>query len=68
MSQILRADELAELLGVTRPTVHTWHRRGWVPGLRAGRRPVLFDLDAVLRSLERRAASSAKAARGGEPQ
>ncbi len=55
MSVFLTASDLAKRLQVTRPTIHAWHRRGWIPCLRAGRRPVLFDLDAVLTALRERA-------------
>lgn len=55
MQEILDASALAQRLKVTRPTIHAWHRRGWIPCLRAGRRPVLFDLEAVLDALRARA-------------
>jgi hypothetical protein len=55
MSQIVDARSLADKLCVTPATVLTWARRGWIPCLRAGRRPVLFDLDEVERTLKERA-------------
>ncbi len=55
MSDMLTAKELAARLRVTVPTVHAWHRRGWIPCLRAGQRPVLFDLPAVESALRERA-------------
>ena len=55
MSELLDARELAERLRVTPATIHAWHRRGWIPCLRAGRRPVLFDLAAVEKALKERA-------------
>jgi excisionase family DNA binding protein len=64
MEQLLTARELATRLRVTPPTVHAWHRRGWIPCLRAGRRPVLFDVaeveSALRKRAERKGASDAK--------
>lgn len=54
MSELLDARELAKRLRVTVATIHAWHRRGWIPCLRAGRRPVLFDLAAVEKALQER--------------
>jgi excisionase family DNA binding protein len=54
MSEIVGAAELARRLGVTPATVRTWQRRGWIPGLRAGRRPLLFDFDEVKETLRKR--------------
>lgn len=55
MSKLVDAKELAERLRVTPATIHAWHRRGWIPCLRAGRRPVLFDVEAVEKALSERA-------------
>ena len=55
MSDLLTAEQLAERLHVTPATIHAWHRRGWIPCLRAGRRPVLFDPAAVEEALRKRA-------------
>jgi hypothetical protein len=55
MSQIVDARGLAAKLHVTPATILTWARRGWIPCLRAGRRPVLFDLAEVERALKERA-------------
>ena len=54
MGVFVDAVELSRRLRVTVATVHTWHRRGWIPCLRAGRRPVLFDPDEVERVLRER--------------
>ena len=47
MEKFVDATELCVRLGVTVATIHAWHRRGWIPCLRAGRRPVLFDPNEV---------------------
>lgn len=54
MSQFLDSLALATHLRVTRATILAWARRGWIPCLRAGRRPVLFDLVEVERALKSR--------------
>jgi hypothetical protein len=57
MSEIVDSLGLAERLRVTRATVLTWARRRWIPCLRAGRRPVLFDVvevEAALRDWSKR--------------
>ncbi len=55
---------LARRYGVTTATILAWHRRGWIPALRAGRRPVLFDPAAVERALAARAAKPSGAWEG----
>lgn len=55
MSELVNAEELSERLKVTPATIHAWHRRGWIPCMRAGRRPVLFSLEAVEKALQTRA-------------
>lgn len=55
MEKIVNAKALADRYYVTPATIHAWHRRGWIPCLRAGRRPVLFDIEAVDRALRERA-------------
>ena len=52
---IVTAPELAARYHVTPPTVHAWHRRGRIPCLRAGHRPVLFHVEDVDAALRRRA-------------
>ncbi len=54
MSNLVDARQLAERLKVTPATIHAWHRRGWIPCLRAGRRPVLFDVAPVEQALHQR--------------
>jgi hypothetical protein len=55
MSELVDSRGLAAELHVTPATVLAWARRGWIPCLRASRRPVLFDPAAVRRALDRRA-------------
>lgn len=55
MRKLVNARELAKRFMVTPATIHAWHRRGWIPCLRAGRRPVLFDVHAVEDALRERA-------------
>ncbi len=55
MTQIVDAKTLATRLFVKPATIHAWRRRGWIPALRAGRRPVLYDLDEVMRVMKSRA-------------
>lgn len=52
MSNVVDARTLAIKLGVTPATVLAWARRGQIPCLRAGRRPVLFNLTEVERALK----------------
>jgi len=58
MSEIVDARQLAQRLRVKPATVLAWERRGWIPKLQAGRKPVLFDLDAVEVALQQRAAAN----------
>ena len=62
MPKYIKAVELAERLHVTVATIHAWHRRGWIPCLRAGQRPVLFDPEQVEAALKERAERKAGAA------
>lgn len=64
MSEISTAAELANRYHVTVATVHAWHRRGWIPCLRAGRRPVLFDGVAVEEALRKRAENRSEVKHG----
>jgi hypothetical protein len=52
MLQILDSRGLAGVIRVKPATVLAWARRGWIPCLRAGRRPVLFDVEAVRKALD----------------
>jgi len=54
MRNLVNANELATLLRVTPATVHAWQRRGWIPCMRAGRRPVLFDVASVGQAMRAR--------------
>ncbi|MCX5673435.1 MAG: helix-turn-helix domain-containing protein [Planctomycetota bacterium] len=54
MADLMKSEVLAGRLGVTVATVRAWARRGWIPCMRAGKRPLLFDLEAVLEALRRR--------------
>lgn len=53
MSKFLTADELAKHFHVKRSTILAWRRRGLIPYVRATRRPILFELDAVVSELKR---------------
>jgi phage terminase Nu1 subunit (DNA packaging protein) len=55
MSKLITARVLATHLSVRPATVLAWARRGWIPCLRAGQRPVLFDPVAVEQALRDRA-------------
>ena len=55
MRRFLTTSELAARYRVTVETVRAWARRGWIPSVRASRRPLLFDPDEVDRALEARA-------------
>lgn len=61
MAELVKAKELAEILKVKPATIHAWHRRGLIPCLRAGLRPVLFDPEAVKEVLRRHAKEVAHA-------
>lgn len=50
--QLITVEELAGRLCVTKATIRSWARRGMIPSLRVGSRPILFDpaeVDRVLR-------------------
>jgi len=53
MQQLATTKEIANRYRVTAVTIRAWARRGWIPCIRAGRRPLLFDpsqVDLALRS------------------
>jgi excisionase family DNA binding protein len=54
MPQFLKSEEIASRYGVSVETVRAWARRRWIPVLRAGRRPMLFDPDEVDQALRAR--------------
>jgi excisionase family DNA binding protein len=62
--ELLKASQVAELLGVTMPTVLAWWRRGILPGYRlggGGRGPVRFsqlDVDEKLAEWRREGVGS----------
>jgi excisionase family DNA binding protein len=63
MAELVTARCLAQQLRVTQSTILAWARRGWIPCLRAGRRPVLFDpaeVNRVMRARGRAVPGSAK--------
>lgn len=66
---LVAAAVLAARFHVTAATVLAWARRGWVPCVRAGHHPVLFDPLEVERALRARgklpAAAIEAANRGG---
>ena len=61
MAEQLHADALAKRLGVTRDTILTWARRGWIPCDRSSRRP-LFDPQKVRQALRDRRARKGEVA------
>jgi excisionase family DNA binding protein len=64
----VNARELADRLDVDYRKVLTWVRREKIPHIRGGNRQLLFNLDAVIRSLRNKtvAASSPTARQGGD--
>jgi hypothetical protein len=61
MSELFDARQLAPRYHVTAQTLLAWARRGVIPCVRAGQRPVLFDpvaVDLALRSHGTAGASS----------
>jgi hypothetical protein len=55
MAEFINAKALAKKLRVKPATILAWARRGWIPCLRAGRRPILFDAAEVESALRERA-------------
>ena len=54
MAELVDADELARLLGVTKATVLTWRRRKWIPSRTMGQRCIRFVPDEVLAAMKTR--------------
>jgi predicted site-specific integrase-resolvase len=54
MSQFVDARAVAQRFGVKPAAVLAWARRGWIPCIRAGQRPVLFDVNEVELALRER--------------
>ncbi len=61
---LVSAERIAAVCGVKSATVLAWYRRGWIPGYRAGLRPILFNVDEVQQRLADRAQGQR---RGGVP-
>lgn len=57
-NELLPASIVGPAVGVKPATLLSWFRRGWVPGYRGGRRPVMFDLQQVRQAMAARAAQS----------
>lgn len=57
------AEELAPRFRVKPATIHAWRRRGLIPGIKATRRPVLYDLAEVEAALRTRGADDVGAER-----
>lgn len=51
---LLRADQLAERLGVKPATVLVWNRKGIIPSRRLSHKVLRFDLADVVAALEAR--------------
>lgn len=54
MTEFIDARQLAKRLLVKPATILGWARRGYIPFLRASRRPILFDPAEVERTLRGR--------------
>jgi len=50
MTDLLTAEEVAELLRVPLRTVYEWARRGQIPHLRCGLRLLRFDQAEIIRA------------------
>lgn len=60
LEELANAKEMGRILGVRPETVLAWHRRGWIPGYRVGRR-VRFDASEVIDAIR-----SARSDQGGD--
>lgn len=57
--RLLTKIQVAGRLGVRPDTVAAWQRRGLIPSIRAGKRVIRFEWDAVLSALRSEAAVTA---------
>lgn len=51
-SDIMSATEVADLLGIARPTVYAWAREGRMPSVRLGPRKILFRRSSIAQWIE----------------
>lgn len=54
MRRFVKSSEIAARYRVSVETVRAWARRGWIPSIRIGLRPILFDPKEVDRALQKR--------------
>lgn len=49
--EFITRNEMAEILGVSLPTLHEWTKKGWIPAKRIGTR-IRYDKQAVLDTIK----------------